>query len=77
MDGGAWWATVHGVAKSWTRLSHSGGSTSSSFSTTWDGGKSKKFKATDSKRDSVIFKSVKSYYGENLGHPLLVSIDKE
>ena len=23
MDGGAWWATVHGVAKSWTRLSDS------------------------------------------------------
>ena len=22
MDGGAWWASVHGVAKSWTRLSH-------------------------------------------------------
>ena len=22
MDGGAQWATVHGVAKSWTRLSH-------------------------------------------------------
>ena len=21
MDGGVWWATVHGVAKSWTRLS--------------------------------------------------------
>ena len=21
MDGGAWWASVHGVAKSWTRLS--------------------------------------------------------
>ena len=21
MDGGAWWATVRGVAKSWTRLS--------------------------------------------------------
>ena len=21
MEGGAWWATVHGVAKSWTRLS--------------------------------------------------------
>ena len=21
MDGGAWWVTVHGVAKSWTRLS--------------------------------------------------------
>ena len=21
MDGGAWWATVHGVSKSWTRLS--------------------------------------------------------
>ena len=21
MDGRAWWATVHGVAKSWTRLS--------------------------------------------------------
>ena len=21
MDGGAWWATVHGVAESWTRLS--------------------------------------------------------
>ena len=21
MDGGAWWATVHGVAKSWTRPS--------------------------------------------------------
>ena len=20
-EGGAWWATVHGVAKSWTRLS--------------------------------------------------------
>ena len=20
MDGGAWWATVHGVAKSWIRL---------------------------------------------------------
>ena len=20
MDGGAWWATVHGVAKTWTRL---------------------------------------------------------
>ena len=20
MDGGGWWATVHGVAKSWTRL---------------------------------------------------------
>ena len=23
MDGGAWWATVHGVAKSWTQLSDS------------------------------------------------------
>ena len=23
MDGGAWWAAVHGVAKSWTRLSDS------------------------------------------------------
>ena len=22
MDGGAWWATVHGVSKSWTRLSN-------------------------------------------------------
>ena len=22
MDRGAWWAIVHGVAKSWTRLSH-------------------------------------------------------
>ena len=22
MDGGAWWATVHRVAKSWTRLKH-------------------------------------------------------
>ena len=22
MDGGAWWATVHGVANSWTRLSN-------------------------------------------------------
>ena len=22
MDGGAWWATVHGVAQSWTRLSN-------------------------------------------------------
>ena len=22
MEGGAWWATVQGVAKSWTRLSH-------------------------------------------------------
>ena len=22
MDGGAWWVAVHGVAKSWTRLSH-------------------------------------------------------
>ena len=22
MDGGAWWATVHGVTKSWTRLSN-------------------------------------------------------
>ena len=21
MDGGAWWAAVHGLAKSWTRLS--------------------------------------------------------
>ena len=21
MDGGAWWAAVHGVSKSWTRLS--------------------------------------------------------
>ena len=21
MDGGAWWAAAHGVAKSWTRLS--------------------------------------------------------
>ena len=21
MDGGAWWAAVHGVTKSWTRLS--------------------------------------------------------
>ena len=21
MDGGAWWAALHGVAKSWTRLS--------------------------------------------------------
>ena len=21
MDGGAWWATVHGVAKNWTQLS--------------------------------------------------------
>ena len=23
MDGGAWWAAVHGVAKSWTQLSTS------------------------------------------------------
>ena len=23
MDGGAWWAAVHGVAKSWTRLATS------------------------------------------------------
>ena len=23
MDGGAWWGAVHGVAKSWTRLSDS------------------------------------------------------
>ena len=22
MDRGAWWATVHGIAKSWTRLSN-------------------------------------------------------
>ena len=22
MDGGAWWAAVHGVVKSWTRLSN-------------------------------------------------------
>ena len=22
MDGGAWWAAVHGVAQSWTRLSN-------------------------------------------------------
>ena len=22
MDGGAWWAAVHGVARSWTRLSN-------------------------------------------------------
>ena len=22
MDRGAWWATAHGIAKSWTRLSH-------------------------------------------------------
>ena len=22
MDGGAWWGTVHGVAKSWTQLSN-------------------------------------------------------
>ena len=22
LDGGAWWAAVHGVAKSWTRLSN-------------------------------------------------------
>ena len=22
MDGGAWWATVHGIAKGWTRLSN-------------------------------------------------------
>ena len=22
MDGGAWWATAHGVAKSWTQLSN-------------------------------------------------------
>ena len=22
MDGGAWWATVHGVTKSWTQLSY-------------------------------------------------------
>ena len=29
MDGGAWWATVHGVAKNWTRLSNF---TSSHFS---------------------------------------------
>ena len=24
MDRGAWWATVHGVAKSWTRLNQLG-----------------------------------------------------
>ena len=22
MDGGVWWATVHGLTKSWTRLKH-------------------------------------------------------
>ena len=22
MDGGAWWAAIHGVARSWTRLSN-------------------------------------------------------
>ena len=29
MDGGAWLATVHGIAKSWTRLSSFTGSSSS------------------------------------------------
>ena len=29
MDGGAWWATVHGVAKSWTQLSNFTSSTRS------------------------------------------------
>ena len=28
-DGGAWWAAVHGVAKSWTRLKRLGSSSSS------------------------------------------------
>ena len=32
MDRGAWWAIVHGVAKSWTRLStHAGDSDASEF----------------------------------------------
>ena len=30
MDGGAWWATVHGVAQSWTRLMRLSSSSSSS-----------------------------------------------
>ena len=29
MDGGAWWATVHGVAKSWTQLKQLSSSSSS------------------------------------------------
>ena len=29
MDGGAWWAAVHGVAKSWTRLKRLSSSSSS------------------------------------------------
>ena len=29
MDGGAWWAVVHGVAKSWTRLKRLSSSSSS------------------------------------------------
>ena len=32
MDGGAWWATVHGVAKSWTRLNQLSSSSNSKVS---------------------------------------------
>ena len=77
MDSGAWWATAHGSAKSRTWLSHKGGHMSSSFSTTWDGGKAKKFRATDSEAWLGNFKSTKSYHGQNLVQPLPVSIEQE
>ena len=32
MDGGAWWATVHGVSKSWTRLNQLSSSSNSKVS---------------------------------------------
>ena len=45
VDRGAWWATVHGVAKSWTRLSDF-----TFFS----------FLSSQSKRDPLVAQSVKS-----------------
>ena len=61
MDGGAWWATVHGVAKSWTRLSD--------FTFTFPGGSDGKASVYN-EGDLGSIPGLGRFHGERNGFPV-------
>ena len=64
MDGGASWATVHGVAKSWTRLSNF------TFTCHWFLGSSAGKESTCTAGDPVSILGLERSPAEGTGYPL-------
>ena len=71
MDRGAWWATVHGVAKSWTRLSDFIFFLSIQFS--GFPGNSAGKESTCNARDPGLIPGSRRSSGERIGYPLWYS----